>query len=152
VTLLRSDGLAVLLSALAGCAHAAAPSPSADVLSVTVAAARYALDHEVPAVFRQATICLEVDGGKPPAEVLARLSSTSVQVSGGPTACVGPRAVLLQVSGVVVSGDSAVARAGVQLGVSSMLQLRKVEGQWRVLRPQGQTGSGQLLQPPLPGP
>jgi hypothetical protein len=142
-------GLAGLSLAVAGCTHVAAPPPSPDVLAVTVVAARYALDHEVPAVLRDgSTFCLEVEGGKPPAEVLARLNSGALQVSGSPTDCAGPRAVLLQVDSVVVSGETARARASVPLAGSRVLQLRKVEGQWRVLRPPGPSGASQLQHPP----
>ena len=141
---------------LAGCAHAPGGEPSPDALAVTEVAARYALDHDVPAVDRTATpICLEVDGRAPSPELLSRLSSGPVQVLGSGTACAGTRAIWLEVGGVVVSGTSAIARAGVRLGASGVLQLRKVDGVWRVLRPSGQTGSGQMLvQPsgPLAGP
>jgi hypothetical protein len=141
---------------LVACAHTPDEGSSADALAVTEVAARSALDHDVPAVDRNAApICLEVDGRPPPPELLARLSSGPVQVFGSGTACAGPRAVRLQVSGVVVSGTSAVARAGVQLGASGVLELRKLDGQWRVLKPAGQTGSGQgRVQPgePLVGP
>lgn len=151
----RSSGWGLLLG-LGACAHAPGSAPSSDVLAVTEVAARYALDHDVAAVDRTAApICLEVDGRAPPPELLARLSSGPVQVLGSGTTCAGARAVRLEVSGVVVSGETAVARAGVQLGSSGVLQLRKMEGQWRVLKTAGQTGSGKtLLQPggPLVGP
>jgi hypothetical protein len=130
---------------LGACGHAQ-PTPSRDVLTVTELAARYALDYDVPAVLREASpICLSVDGRAPPPEVLARLSQGSIQVSSGASACAGPRAVLLEVSGVSVSGEQAVARVGVRLGPTTVLDFRSVNGQWRVLQPHGQTGAGPVL-------
>jgi hypothetical protein len=120
-----------------------------DVLAVTVVAAQYALTHDVPAVLREATpICLTVDGQLPPAEVVARLSHASVQVSPGALACGGPRAILLEVSDVTVQGETASARAGVRLGAGGVLALRRVEGQWRVLQTPGAAGSGPTLSVP----
>jgi hypothetical protein len=138
-------GPAVLL-VLLGCSHAPVPSVSSDVLVVTELAARYALDHDVPAVLREATpICLTVDGQAPAPELLARLSEGPVQVSSGSAACAGPRAVLLEVRGVTVSGLSATAWAGVRLGPGGVLDFRKVNGQWRVSSTRGQTGAGPAL-------
>jgi hypothetical protein len=136
---------------LGACGHAPA-TPSPDVLSVTALAARYALDYEVPAVLREAApICLTVDGQAPSPEVLQQLTQDSVQVSPGASACAGPRAVLLEVSGVTVSGPQAVARAGVRLGPTTVLEFRSVNGEWHVLRPHGQTGTVPALTlPPRP--
>jgi hypothetical protein len=137
--------LALLTSLLVGCAHEKPDAPPADVLTVTELAARFALEEDVPAVLREASpVCLEVDGQPPAPQVLARLSST-VQVSSSASACGGPRAVLLQVSGVVVSGDTAVAHAGVRLGPTQRLEFRRVEGRWRVVRPAQKTGAGPVL-------
>jgi hypothetical protein len=130
------------------CSHAPASS-SSDTLLVTELAARYALEHDVPAVLREASpVCLLVDGQTPPAPVLARLSEGPVQVSSGSSACAGPRAVLLEVSAVVVSGDTASARAGVRLGPSGVLDFRRVDGAWRVLQSRGQVGAGPELRLP----
>jgi hypothetical protein len=143
-----ATGFAALL-VLEACGHAPA-TPSRDVLSVTELAARYALDYDVPAVLREASpICLTVDGQAPSPAVLARLSQASVQVSSGDSTCAGPRAVLLEVSGVVVSGEKAVARAGVRLGPTSVLDFRSVNGEWRVLQPRGQPGAGPVLTLPV---
>ncbi len=129
-----------------GCAHTPAAAPSADVVSVTELAARYALEHDVPPVLRQPSgVCLEVDGQPPAPEVLSRLSTHGVQVFPGATGCTGPRPVLLQVSDVVVSGESASARAGVQQGRSGVLSLRKVQGQWYLMRPPGPADEGPRL-------
>jgi len=137
-----------LLLLLAACGHGPVAASSSDVLSVTELAARYALEFEVPSVLREASpVCLEVDGRAAAPELLARLSSVA-QVSPSASACAGPRAVLLQVSGVVVSGDSAVARAGVRLGPSAVLEFRLVNGEWHVLRPKGQPDAGPVLSVP----
>jgi hypothetical protein len=148
---LRAAATAGATMLLGACAHAPA-TPSADVVAVTELAARYALDYDVPAVLREASpICLTVDGRAPAPEVLARLSRASVQVSSGGASCAGPRAVLLEVSGVAVSGDKAVARAGVRLGPSSLLDFRSVHGEWRVRQPLGQPSAGPVLTlPPRP--
>jgi hypothetical protein len=132
------------------CAHPPAQESPSDVLAVTELAARYALEYEVPAVLREGSpICLTVDGQAPLPQVLSRLSRGGAQVSAGASACSGPRAVLLEVSGVVVSGDTAIARAGVRLGPSGVLDFRRVNAEWRVLRPQGQVGAGPVLTLPL---
>lgn len=139
-------GLALVL--VAACGHAPA-GPSSDVLAVTAAAARYALDDDVPAVLREAApVCLTVDGQAPAPEVLLQLSRASVQVSPGGLACAGPRAILLEVSDVNVRGETASAQAGVRLGTSGVLQLRRVQGQWRVLHARGQDGAGPVLSLP----
>ncbi len=117
---------------------------------MTEAAARYALEHDVPPVLREpSALCLQVDGAKPAPEVLSRLSGSGVQVFAGPAGCTGPRPVLLQVSAVVVSGESAQAQAGVQQGRSGLLSLRKLQGKWQVVRPQGATNEGPRLGFPL---
>ena len=127
---------------LYGCSHAPAAS-SNDVVFVTALAARYALDHDVPATLREASpICLTVDGQPPAQEVLARLSVGPVQVSPGPSGCALPRAVLVEVSEVAVSGETATARAGVRLGPSGVLDFRRVDGEWRVVRPAREAGGG----------
>jgi hypothetical protein len=134
------------LLVLVGCGHTPSLAPQSDVLTVTELAARYALDHDVPAVQREASpICLTVDGHAPAPEVVARLSQGPLQVSSGGSACSGPRAVLLEVSGVEVSGESAVARAGVRLGPGGVLDFGKVNGQWRLLSTRGQVGAGPVL-------
>gem|GEM_PF-3976142 len=116
---------------------------------MTELAARYALAHDVPPVLREPSgVCLEVDGQPPPAEVLQRLSSGGVQVFPGASGCTGPRPLLLQVSGVTVSGETASARAGVQQGRTGMLALRKVQGQWQLLRPPGPSSDGPQLSLP----
>lgn len=136
----RGARLAALLCLL-GCGHAPV-SASGDVDTVTELAARYALDHDVPAVLRESSpICLTVDGQLPSPEVLARLSQGPVRVSSGVSACAGPRAVVLEVSAVVVSGETASARAGVRLGPSGPLTFRRVDGMWRVLRAPGHAGA-----------
>lgn len=144
---MRLPAFAALLSL--GCAHA--PSgQSQDVLSVTELVARHALEHDVPPVLREPSgICLEVDGQPPAPEVLSRLSAGPRQVSAGPWGCTGPRPVLVQVSGVVVTGHTATARAGVFEGRSGPLTLRKVDGQWQVLRPPGPLDNGPRLSVPL---
>jgi len=129
-----------------GCGHAPPARPSSDVLAVTTLAARYALDHDVPAVLREAApICLTVDGQAPPPEVLARLSDGPLQVSSGSSGCAGPRSGLLEVRAVTVSGESATAWAGVRLGSGGVLDFRKVNGQWGVSSTRGQTGAGPAL-------
>jgi hypothetical protein len=139
----RGPCAGAVLLLLLGCGHAPPTSPTSDVLAVTELAARYALDHDVPAVLREASpVCLTVDGRAPAPEVVARLSQGPLQVSSGGAACSGPRAVLLEVSGVVVSGESATARAGVRLGPSSVLDFRRAKGEWRVQNSRGQAGAG----------
>jgi hypothetical protein len=140
----RGPGAALLL--LLGCGHAPPPSPASDVLAVTDLAARYALDHDVPAVLRESSpICLMVDGQSPSPQVVARLSQGPWQVSSGGSACSGPRAVLLEVSAVAVSGENATARAGVRFGPGGVLDFRKVDGQWRLASTRGQVGAGPVL-------
>ena len=135
---------------LAGCAHAPKEAPSQDVLQVTELAARYALEHDVPPVLREpAAVCLEVDGQAPPPEVLSRLASRGLHLSPGASGCAGPRAVLVQVSGVAVSGERASAWAGVRHGRAGLLTLRKLQGQWQLLRPPGPEGAGPQLSLPL---
>ncbi len=134
------------LLVLLGCSHTPASSPSEDVLTVTTLAARYALDHDVPAVLGEAApICLTVDGQTPAPEVLARLSQGPVQVSSGSSGCSGPRAVLLEVRSVTVSAESATAWAGVRLGPGGALDFQKVDGQWRLSNTHGQKGAGPVL-------
>jgi hypothetical protein len=144
VTLLhvrRLKGATVLL--LSSCGHTPLGDPSSDVLAVTELAARYALEHDVPAVLREGSpLCLSVDGRAPPTAVLVRLSSGPQQVSASGPGCAEAGAVFLEVSDVVVSGDSATAHAGVRLGPSGVLELRRLEGQWRVFRTAGQVGAG----------
>jgi hypothetical protein len=131
------------LLVLLGCGHAPPPSASSDVLAVTELAARYALDHDVPAVLREAVpICLTVDGQAPAPEVLVRLSQGPVRVSSGSADCAGPRAVLLEVRGVTVDAESATAWAGVRLGPGGALKFQKVNDGWRILQPPGQAGAG----------
>ena len=145
---LRHTPLAVLLGV--GCAHAPADVQSEDVLAVTELAARYALQHDVPPVLREpSAVCLEVDGKPPPPAVLSRLSADGVQVSAGPSGCTGPRALLVQVGGVVVSAESARATAGVQMGRTGVLDLRKAQGGWHVVRPPGPANEGPRLSVPL---
>jgi hypothetical protein len=133
------------LLSLWACRHAPV-APSSDVLVVTELAARYALDHDVPAVLREASpICLTVDGHAPAAEVVARLSQGPLQVSSGSSACSGPRAVVLEVNGVACAGENATAWAGVRLGPGGVLDFRKVGGQWRVVSARGQVGAGPVL-------
>ncbi|MGO9828833.1 MAG: hypothetical protein ACLPJH_01735 [Myxococcaceae bacterium] len=135
---------------LAGCAHAPDEAPAQDVLEVTELAARYALEHDVPPVLREpAAVCLEVDGQPPPPEVLSRLARSGLHVTPGAAGCAGPRAVLLQVRDVAVAGDHATAWAGVRLGRNGPLTLRKVQGQWQLLRPAGPTEAGPQLTFPL---
>ena len=142
----RAPCAGAVLLFLLGCGHAPPPFPTSDVLAVTELAARYALDHDVPAVLREASpVCLTVDGRAPAPEVVARLSQGPQQVSSAGAACSGPRAVLLEVSSVVVSGENATARAGVRLGPGGVLDFRKVDGQWRLASTRGQVGAGPVL-------
>jgi hypothetical protein len=124
-----------LLPLLAGCGHSLANAPAGDVRSVTELAARYALFHEVPAVLREgAPVCLTVDGQAANPEELTRLSAGSTRVSSSAPGCAGPLAVVLEVSDVRVSGAAGTARAGVRLGKAAVLTVRRIDGEWRLLR------------------
>jgi hypothetical protein len=105
---------------------------------VTELAARYALFHEAPAVLREGgPVCLTVDGRAAAPEVLVRLSEGATQVSSSAPDCMGPLAVVVEVSSVRVTGEVATARAGVRLGEAAVLQLRRVDGQWQLVHASG---------------
>jgi hypothetical protein len=128
---------------LAGCGHTGARAPVSDVLSVTELAARYALAHEVPAVLREGgPVCLTVEGRAADPEVLAHLSAGATQVSSSAPGCGGPLAVVVEVSAIRVSGAVATVRASVRLGEAALLEVRRVDGQWRLVRASGREDAG----------